>query len=73
MLKRDTIQKSYDKSLEEVQNKIKKIEKTFRQNPRKDIMHLKKREKTESTRECQNTKNIYEKTVITYNRQNERI
>ena len=58
MLKRDTIQKSYDKSLEEVQNNIKKIEKTFRQNPRKDIMHLKNVKKLRA-QESVKTQKIY--------------
>ena len=38
ILKKDTGQVSYDKWSEEVQNSIKKAEKIFRKNPRKDIM-----------------------------------
>ena len=50
ILKKDTIQVSYDKWSEEVQNNIKKVEKIFRQNQRKDIIQLKKtEEKSEST------------------------
>ena len=50
ILKKDTIQESYDKWLEEVQSNIKEVEKTCRQNPRKDIMQLKRqRKKIEST------------------------
>ena len=50
ILKKGTIQVSYDKWSEEVQNNIKKVEKIFRQNQRKDIIQLKKtEEKSEST------------------------
>ena len=50
ILKKDTIQESYDKWSEEVQNNIKEVEKICRQNPRKDIMQLKRqRKKIEST------------------------
>ena len=45
ILKKDKIQKSYDKWSEEVQNNIKKVEKICRQNPRKDIMQLKRQRK----------------------------
>ena len=49
ILKQDTIQVSYNKWSEEVQSNINEVEKIFRQNPRKDIMQLKrKRKKTES-------------------------
>ena len=50
ILKKDTIQVSCDKWSEEVQNNIKEVEKICRQNPRKDIMQLKRqRKKIEST------------------------
>ena len=50
ILKKDTTQESYDKWSEEVQNNIKEVEKICRQNPRKDIMQLKRqRKKIEST------------------------
>ena len=50
ILKQNTIQVSYDKWSEEVQNNIKEVEKICRQNPRKDIMQLKRqRKKIEST------------------------
>ena len=42
ILKKDTIQASYDKWSKEVQNNIKKVEKISGQNPRKDIMQLKR-------------------------------
>ena len=42
ILKQNTIQVSYDKWSEEVQNNIKEVEKICRQNPRKDIMQLKR-------------------------------
>ena len=42
ILKKDTIQESYDNWSEEVQNNIKEVEKICRQNPRKDIMQLKR-------------------------------
>ena len=48
-LKKDTVQVSYDKWSQEVQNNIKEVEKIFRQNPKKDIMQLKRQEKTENT------------------------
>ena len=63
ILKKDTIQVSYDKWSEEVQNNIKEVEKICRQNPRKDIMQL-KRQRKKLRAQYQNTKNIYEKTVI---------
>ena len=63
ILKKDTIQVSYDKWSEEVQNNIKEVEKFCRQNPRNDIMQL-KRQRKELRAQYQNTENIYEKTVI---------
>ena len=39
VLKKDTVQESYNKWSGEVQNNIKEVEKICRQNPRKDIMH----------------------------------
>ena len=45
VLKKDTIQVSYDKWSDEVQNNIKKVEKVFRQNPRKNIMQVKRQRK----------------------------
>ena len=48
ILKKDTIQESYDKWSEEVQNNMKEIEKICRQNPRKDIMQLERQKKTDS-------------------------
>ena len=45
ILKKDTILVSYNKSSEEVQNNIKEVDKIFRQNPRKDIMQLKRQRK----------------------------
>ena len=62
ILKKDKIQESYDKWSEEVQNNIKEVEKICRQNPRKDIMQLKRQEKLRA--QYQNIENIYEKTVI---------
>ena len=63
ILKKDTIQVSYDKWSEEIQNNIKEVEKIFRQNPRKDTMQLKiQRKKLRA--QYQNTENIYEKAVI---------
>ena len=41
--KKDTIPVSCDKWSEEVQNNIKEVEKIFRQNPRKNIMQLKRK------------------------------
>ena len=61
ILKKDTIQVSYDKWSEEIQNNIKEVEKIFRQNPRKDIMQL-KRQRKKLRAQYQNTENIYEKT-----------
>ena len=63
ILKKDTIQVSYDKWSEEVQNNIKEVEKIFKQNSRKDIMQL-KRQRKKLRAQYQNTENIYEKTVI---------
>ena len=48
-MKKDIIQESYDKWSEEVQNNIREIQKIFTGNPRKDIMQLKRQEKTENT------------------------
>ena len=45
-----------------MQNNIKEVEKICRQNPRKDIMQLKRQEKLRA--QYQNIENIYEKTVI---------
>ena len=45
ILKKDTIQVSYDKWSEEVQNNIREAEKIVGQNPRNDIMHLKRQRK----------------------------
>ena len=63
IIKKDTIQESYDKWSEEVQNNMKEVEKIFRQNPRKDIMQLIRQRKKLRTK-YQNTGNVYEKTVI---------
>ena len=54
ILKQNTIQVSYDKWSEEVQNNIKEVEKICRQNPRKDIMQLKRQRK--KSRFCKNLK-----------------
>ena len=61
--KKDTIQVSYDKWSEEVQHNINEVEKICWQNPRKDIMQL-KRQRKKLRAQYQNTENIYEKTVI---------
>ena len=45
ILKKDTVQESYDKWSEEIQNKIKEVENIYRQNPRKDIIQLKRQRK----------------------------
>ena len=45
VLKKDTVQVSYDKWSDEVQNNINKGEKVFRQNPRKYIMQVKRQRK----------------------------
>ena len=63
ILKKDTVQVSYDKWSEKVQNNIKEVENIFRQNPRKDIMQLKRQWK-KLRAQYQITVNIYEKTVI---------
>ena len=63
ILKQDTIQVSYDKWSEEVQNNIKEVEKICRQNPRKDIMQL-KRQRKKLRAQYQNIENIHEMTVI---------
>ena len=63
ILKKDTIQVSYDKWSEGVQNNIKEVEKVFRQNPRNDIMQL-KRQKKKLRAQYQNAENVYEKTVM---------
>ena len=62
ILKKDTIQESYDQWSEEVQNNIKEVEKICRQNPRKYIMQL-KRQRKKLRAQYQNTENMYEKTV----------
>ena len=62
ILKKDTIQGSYDKWSEEAQNNIKEVEKLFRQNPRKDIMQLKRKSK-KLRAQYQNTENICERSV----------
>ena len=59
ILKKDTIQESYDKWSEEVHNNINELEKIRRQNPRKDIMQL-KRQRKKLRAQYQNTENIYE-------------
>ena len=64
ILKKDAIQVSYDKWSEGVQNSIKEEKKIFRQNPRNDIMQL-KRQRKKLRAQYQNTANVYEKTVIT--------
>ena len=63
ILKQETIQVSYDKWSEEVENNITEVEKICRQNPRKDIMQL-KRQRKKLRAQYQNTENIYEKTLI---------
>ena len=63
ILKKGTIQVSYDKWSQEEKNNIKEVEKIFRQNPRKDIMQLNRQWK-KLRAQYQNTENIYEKTVI---------
>ena len=63
ILKKDTVQVSYDKWSEKVQNNIKVVEKIFLENPRKDIMQLKRQMKKLRAQQ-QNIENIYEKTVI---------
>ena len=62
IIKQDTIQISYDKWSEEVQSNINEVKKFFRQNPRKDIMQLKRKRK-KLRAQYQNTENIYEKEV----------
>ena len=62
IIKQDTIQISYDKWSEEVQSNINEVKKIFRQNPRKDIMQLKRKRK-KLRAQYQNTENIYEKEV----------
>ena len=63
ILKKATVQESYDKWSEELQNNITEVEKITRQNPRKDTMQL-KRQRKKLRAQYQNTENIYEKTVI---------
>ena len=63
ILKQDTIQVSYHKRSEEIQNNIKEIDKIFWQNPRKDMMQL-KRQIIKLRAQYQNTENLYEETVI---------
>ena len=77
-LKTEPVQESYGKWSEEVQNDIEEEEKTFRQNPRKDIMELKRKRKKLRT-QYKNTENVYKKTIIIekthkgrHNRQNEK-
>ena len=62
IIKQDTIQISYDKWSEEVQSNINEVKKFFRQNPRKDIMQLKRKRK-KLRAQYQSTENIYEKEV----------
>ena len=62
IIKQDTIQISYDKWSEEVKSNINEVKKIFRQNPRKDIMQLKRKRK-KLRAQYQNTENIYEKEV----------
>ena len=45
ILKKDTVQENYDKWSEEIQNNIKEVENIYRQNPRKDIIQLKRQRK----------------------------
>ena len=45
ILKKDTVQVSYDKWSEYVQNNIKEVYKIFRQNPRKDMKLKRQRKK----------------------------
>ena len=49
ILKRNTIQVSYYKWSEEIQRNITEVEKKFRQNPRKDIIQVKRQKKNENT------------------------
>ena len=63
ILKKDTIQVSYNKWSEEVHNNFKEVEKIFTQNPRKDIMQL-TRQRKKMRAQYQNTENIYERTII---------
>ena len=49
ILKRNTIQVSYYKWSEEIQRNITEVEKIFRQNPRKDIIQVKRQKKNENT------------------------
>ena len=44
ILKKDTIQVSYDKWSEELQNNIKEVKKIGRHNSRQDIMQLKRQQ-----------------------------
>ena len=63
ILKKATVQESYDKWSEELQNNITEVEKITRQNPRKDTMQL-KRQRKKLRAQYQNTENIHEMTVI---------
>ena len=63
ILKKATIQESYDKWSEELKNNITQVEKITRQNPRKGKMQL-KRQRRKLRAQYQNTENIYEKTLI---------
>ena len=49
ILKRNTIQVNYYKWSEEIQRNITEVEKIFRQNPRKDIIQVKRQKKNENT------------------------
>ena len=60
ILKKDTIQVSYDKCSEEVQNKIKEVERIFRQNPIKGIMQLKRQRKRTGSTISKHGKYIWE-------------
>ena len=42
IIKKGTLQESYNKWTEEVEDAIKQVQKTVRKNPRKDIMELQK-------------------------------
>ena len=60
ILKKDTIQVSYDKCSEEVQNNIKEVERIFRQNPIKGIMQLKRQRKRTGSTISKHGKYIWE-------------
>ena len=63
ILKKDATHVSFDKWSEEVQSNIVEVEKIFRQNPRNDIMQL-KRQRKRLRPQYQNTENKYEKRVL---------